>query len=87
MKNERQADEPTGSRVATRRALALVRRSFASTVRGSGVGMARARVAKEKREKRAILERENMAESWSRRASRYENEGEWGKSEESRCIL
>ena len=37
--------------------------------RGSGAGMARARVAQEMREKRAILERESMSESQSRRAS------------------
>ena len=43
--------------------------------RGCGAGMARARVAKEMREKRAILERESMTENWSRRASRDENDG------------
>jgi hypothetical protein len=89
--NERQVDEQRGCIVFARRAQAPVRRSCALAVRGSGAGMARARVAKEMREKRAILERENMAESWSRRASRDENdvrsEGEWGKSEESCCIL
>ena len=46
--------------------------------RGSGVVMARARVAKEMMEKRAILERESMTESWSRRASRDENEESLG---------
>ena len=46
--------------------------------RGSGVVMARARVAKEMKEKRAILERESMTESWSRRASRDENEESLG---------
>jgi hypothetical protein len=34
--------------------------------------MARARVAKEMREKRATLKRDNMIESWSRRASQDE---------------
>ena len=52
--------------------------------------MARARVAKEIREKRAILERENMTESWSRRARREKNDGRsesWCECAESCCIL
>ena len=38
-------------------------RAFASAWRGSGVGMAKARVAKEMKEKRAIFMGENMTES------------------------
>jgi hypothetical protein len=71
-KNERQGDELMEVRTFPRFSLAVVRRSFALAVRGSGAGMARARVAKEMREKRVILERENMAESRSRRASQEE---------------
>ena len=56
------------------------------TERGSRAGTARARVAKEMREKRAIFERESMTESWSRRASRDENDGR-SESEESCRLL
>jgi hypothetical protein len=41
--------------------LALVKRVIALSWLGAGAGMARARAAKEMREKRAILERESMA--------------------------
>ena len=71
-------DEPMGYIVFTIWTLAAVKRALALTERGSGAVMARARVAKEMREKRAILGRESMTESWSRRASRDDNEESLG---------
>ncbi len=53
-----------------------VMRPFASAWRGSGAEMATARVAKKCRQRERSLMRENMVESWRRRARRDKNSEE-----------